>query len=57
MEKAQNTSRRSETTHFDPGAEASPLPLWQYAKESKVPGTKSIPLRAVAIDTAIRDGA
>ncbi|MEX3979786.1 hypothetical protein AB4Y45_12515 [Paraburkholderia sp. EG287A] len=57
MEKAQDTSQRSETTHFDQGAEASPLPLWQYAKESRVPGTKSIPLRAVAIDKATRDGA
>ncbi|MEX3966633.1 hypothetical protein AB4Y42_31150 [Paraburkholderia sp. EG286B] len=57
MEKAQKTSQRSETTRFDQGAEASPLPLWQYAKESRVPGTKSIPLRAVAIDKAIRDGA
>ncbi|MEM5403193.1 hypothetical protein [Paraburkholderia unamae] len=57
MEKAQDTSQRSETTHFDQGAEASPLPLWQYAKESKGPGTKSIPLRVVAIDKAARDGA
>lgn len=57
MEKARNKSQRSETTHFDRGAEASPLPLWPYAKESKVPGTKSIPLRVVAIDKATRDGA
>ncbi|MEX3936647.1 FdhF/YdeP family oxidoreductase [Paraburkholderia phymatum] len=26
------------------------LPLWHYAKESKVPGAKSIPVRVVAVD-------
>ncbi|MCP3728184.1 FdhF/YdeP family oxidoreductase [Paraburkholderia sp. CNPSo 3272] len=32
------------------------LPLWHYAKESMVPGAKSIPVRVVAIDKSARTG-